>query len=115
MDALLPRLESYKIGLPLMPNTSYDTPDLQHISNCLRVLENSLLSPDATSVHEALVTVGERLVRNLIMTCRVCLVLDPEGGGAKAEGIQIILVTEYTALRSFRSAKLFNGYTSTAS
>lgn len=86
MDTLPSRLESYKIGLPLIPDTSYDTPDLQHISNCLRILENSLLSPDATSVHEALIKVGEHLVRNLILTCRVCLILDPEGEGTKAEG-----------------------------
>jgi len=86
-DALSERLQSYSIGLPIMPDPSYDTPDIQHISNIVQTIESSLLpTPDTAVIGGVSSNQRKHISTNLMKASVICTALDhqnPEPKGCK--------------------------------
>jgi hypothetical protein len=94
LDSLLPdfktlsaRVESYIVGLPILPSPSYDAPDLHHVDNCLRLIEGMLLDDRING--EARATLDAScltMVHGLIGTCIVCQVVLGDESAQAAQG-----------------------------
>lgn len=76
LKVLSARLESFLIGLPILPPPSYDAPDLQHVDNCLRLIEAILLASDSNDgPRDYLEPSRIAIVNGLISTSVVCQVV----------------------------------------
>lgn len=50
LETLKQRLESHTLGLPIIPEPPlFDSPDIIHVDNCLRIIETSLLRAEHAS------------------------------------------------------------------
>lgn len=94
LDSLLPdfnalsaRIESYIIGLPILPSPTYDAPDLHHVDNCLRLIEGMLLDDRVNGEARMMLDAScLTMVNGLISTCIVCQVVLKDESAIATQG-----------------------------
>lgn len=102
-DALLRRLQSYNIGLPIMPDPAYDTPDIQHINNIVQILESSLLlTKEITAIQGASLDQRKHIVTNLMKTSIICTALDHRNSEPKGGELPFYIYTNANLCRLFK-------------
>ena len=92
LPLLSARIDGYMKGLQLLPAPSYDSPDLEHVGNCLCVLESKLLqSPsDSEGLHPVLLSVQKELADGLPAALVFCQVLSMKESGDAFDGTWIV-------------------------
>jgi hypothetical protein len=76
---LRPRLDAYTSGMALLPSKLSDIPDLEHIDNCLRIIDSFLIDSGSPAlVPERLNAEREDLSTGLVVHCVVLSLLDSE-------------------------------------
>ncbi|KAF8312569.1 uncharacterized protein EI90DRAFT_658901 [Cantharellus anzutake] len=82
LPLLTSRVDGYTKGLELLPSTSFNTPSLEHVDNCLCVLESKLLEFQSVSeteiIQSDLLSVQKEFVEGLPATLLVCQILSLE-------------------------------------
>lgn len=85
--SLAERANAFSLGLPILPaQPDHGTPDLQHISNCLKILESALGSSSGEFVKETFEEKRRELTANLVMTCGLCASLDHDAEQDRPDG-----------------------------
>jgi len=80
-------VESYIVGLPILPPPSYDAPDLQHVDNCLRLIEGMLLDDRFSGEAKTILNAScLTMVNGLVGTFVVCQVVLGEESALATQG-----------------------------